>query len=178
VIRIDFLLVTVGTTGFDELVEAVDTVVGRFDVRDGLVQYGPGRHVPRSLPSERFVPSLDPYYEKATLVIAHGGAGTAFEVVGRGLPLVGVANDDRYDHHQDDVLGALSRARHLVWCRDLSRLEDAVAEAMAGDLVPLPREPCGIADRIDRHLAAVRPRRRLRLPWRLRPGRPRLDSPA
>ena len=166
--RIDFLLVTVGTTGFDELVEAVDDVVGRLDVRDGLIQYGPGRHVPRSLPSERFLPSLDPYYDKATLVIAHGGAGTAFEVVGRGLPLIGVANDDRYDHHQDDVLEALSAARHLVWCRDLSRLEEAVTEAMAGDLVPLPLEPCGIADHIDAHLAAAPSGRRLRLPWRWR----------
>jgi beta-1,4-N-acetylglucosaminyltransferase len=168
VTRIDFLLVTVGTTGFDELVEAVDDVVGRLDVRDGLIQFGPGRHVPRSLPSERFVPSLEPYYEKATLVIAHGGAGTALEVVGRGLPMVGVANDDRYDHHQEDVLRALSTARHLVWCRDLSRLEAAVAEAMAGDLVPLPAEPCGIAGHIDRHLATVPSGRRLRLPWRWR----------
>jgi UDP-N-acetylglucosamine transferase subunit ALG13 len=137
-------------------------------VRDGLIQYGPGRHVPRSLPSERFVPSLGPYYDKATLVIAHGGAGTAFEVVGRGLPMVGVANDDRYDHHQDDVLGALSTARHLVWCRDLTRLEEAIAEALAGDLVPLPREPCRIAEHIDRHLASVPASRRVRLLWRWR----------
>jgi UDP-N-acetylglucosamine transferase subunit ALG13 len=129
--------------------------------------------VPRSLPSERFVPSLEPYYEKATLVIAHGGAGTAFEVVGRGLPLVGVANDDRYDHHQDDVLGALSGARHLVWCRDLGRLEAAIAEALAGDLVPLPREPCRIAEHVDCHLARVPSGRRLRLPWRPLATRPR-----
>jgi UDP-N-acetylglucosamine transferase subunit ALG13 len=177
VTRIDFLLVTVGTTGFDELVQAVDAVVGRLDVRDGLIQYGPGRHVPRSLPSERFVPSLEPYYDQASLVVAHGGAGTAFEVVGRGLPLVGVANDDRYDHHQDDVLAALSQARHLVWCRDLERLEAAIAEAMAGDLVPLPREPCGIADVVDRHLATAPGARRVRLPWRLRATRPEPGPP-
>lgn len=162
---IDFLLVTVGTTGFDDLVAATDRLVEHFSVRDGLVQYGPGDVVPGRLPAERFVPSLDPYYDKATVVVAHGGAGTAFEVLARGLPLVGVANDDRYDDHQEDLLGALSAAGHAVWCRDLRALPDAVDHALTSDLVPIPHEPCTIAPMLDRHLDGLPTGRRVRWPW-------------
>lgn len=164
---IDFLLVTVGTTGFDDLVVATDALADHFEIRDGLVQFGPGEHVPNRLPAERFVPTLDPYYEKASLVIAHGGAGTAFEVLGRGLPLVGVANDDRYDNHQEDLLGALSHAGHAVWCRSLAELPAAVEAALTTDRVPLPSVPCTIGTEIDEHLRHL-PHRRVRWPWRSR----------
>jgi UDP-N-acetylglucosamine transferase subunit ALG13 len=163
---IDFMLVTTGTTGFDELVAAADRAASRLGVRDGLIQYGPGRLVPSALPAERFVPSLDPYYDKATVVVAHGGAGTALEVLGRGLPLVAAANGDRYDDHQRDLLVALSEAGHLVWCRDLDRLDDAVRAALAGPLRPLPPAPCTIALHVDRLLAGLPAGRRLRSPLR------------
>ena len=163
---IDFLLVTTGTTGFDDLVVAAEAVTTRLDVRDGLIQFGEGSRIPTGLPALRHVPALDPYYEKASVVVAHGGAGTAMEVLRRGLPLVAAANGDRYDGHQEDLLSALDAAGHLVWCRDLDRLDHAIVRALTVPLRPLPPERCSIPADVERILATLPARRRLRWPWR------------
>jgi uncharacterized protein YfaQ (DUF2300 family) len=90
------------------------------------------------------------------------------EVLGRGLPLVAAANGDRYDDHQEDLLSTLDAAGHLVWCRDLDRLDRAIVTALTTPLRPLPSVPCSIPAEIERILAALPTRRRLRMPWRRR----------
>jgi UDP-N-acetylglucosamine transferase subunit ALG13 len=100
----------------------------------GVMQIGHGQYIPNSWPYFRFAPSLDPYYEKATLVIAHGGLATTMEVLTRGVPLVSVSNPDRYDHHQDDLLSTMDKEGYLVWCRHLDQLAEAIETAQT---VPL-----------------------------------------
>jgi hypothetical protein len=39
-----------------------------------------------------------------------------------GKLLIGVSNPDRYDLHQNDLLGELERGGYLLWCRDLAAL--------------------------------------------------------
>ena len=94
---IDFILVTVGTTSFDDLVRAADAAAGELCPNDGLIQTGEGVAVPVHLPHRAFVPQLSDLVRKASVVVAHGGAATTFEVRRAGVPLVSVANGDRYD---------------------------------------------------------------------------------
>lgn len=138
-----FLFVTVGSTDFDGLVQAVDALVP--DLRtQGVMQIGHGRYVPINLLYFRFSPSLDPYYEQATLVIAHGGLATTMEVLSRGLPLVSVSNPDRYDDHQQDLLSALAGEGCLVWCRHLDQLQQAIETAQVLTLRDYERPKCEI----------------------------------
>ena len=125
------------------------------------MQVGEGEFVPRHLPHERFVPHLRKLYAKSSLVIAHGGAATTFEVLRAGVPLVSVANPDRYDDHQTDLLEALSEAGHLTWCRDLVDLEEAVDAALAGGATPLPDGTCSIGSEVVDYVTAISTRR----PW-------------
>jgi UDP-N-acetylglucosamine transferase subunit ALG13 len=90
------------------------------------MQIGHGQYTPVNMSYFRFAPSLAPYYEQASLVIAHGGLATTMEVLRRGLPLVSVSNPDRYDNHQDDLLSAMTEAGYLVWCRQLDDLKRAI----------------------------------------------------
>lgn len=129
------IFVTVGTTDFDRLVEAADRLAAASD-EEVVIQIGHGRYEPQHARWFRFAESLAPYYEQASLVIAHGGFGTVTEVLRCGLPLVGVSNPDRYDRHQDQILQAFEEAGHLVWCRDLVDLPAAVERARSAALVP------------------------------------------
>jgi UDP-N-acetylglucosamine transferase subunit ALG13 len=128
-----YMFVTVGSTDFDALVQAVDTLAPSLQIQ-GVMQIGHGQYVPVNLPYFRFAPSLAPYYEQASLVIAHGGLAITMEVLSRGLPLVSVSNPDRYDDHQQDLLATMAKDGYLVWCRQLDELKQAIETAQATPL--------------------------------------------
>jgi len=120
------IFVTVGTTEFDDLVRAMDELAPRLD-EEVVMQIGRGDYEPRHAAAYfRFAPSLDEYYEQASIVVAHGGLATAMEVLHRGGKLIGVPNPDRYDRHQEDLMSYLADKGHLFWCRDLSELASAL----------------------------------------------------
>lgn len=145
------IFVTVGTTEFDALVQAMDAwAAGREE--PVVMQIGHGTYVPRHAQHFRFAPTLGPYYEGADLVVAHGGLGTTMEVLHLGKPLVSVSNPDRYDRHQEELLEALDAAGNLLWCRDLARLSEAIAEARRRRFTPYVPPPCHIHEVIAAYL--------------------------
>ena len=127
------IFVTVGSTDFDALIQAVDTLAPSLHAT-GVMQIGHGQYIPVNWPYFRFAPSLSPYYEQASLVIAHGGLGITMEVLRRGLPLVSVSNPDRHDNHQEDLLSTMAEEGYLVWCRRLDELQQAIATAQTTPL--------------------------------------------
>lgn len=149
------IFVTVGTTDFDDLVRAVDALVPQLG-DEVVIQYGHGLYEPRNCEAFRFAPSLEPYYARADVVVSHGGLCTVMEVLRRGKKLVGVANPDRYDDHQSDILATMSGDGHMVWCRSLDGLADAVAEARDGTFAPYESPPSRIADVIAEYLRGLR----------------------
>jgi UDP-N-acetylglucosamine transferase subunit ALG13 len=155
-----FTFVTVGSTDFDPLIRAVDHLDVDLPVSDkasaGIMQIGHGQYIPVSWPYFRFAPSLDAYYDRATLVIAHGGLATTMEVLMRGVPLVSVSNPDRYDHHQDDLLSAMDREGYLVWCRRLDQLAEAVEAARTDPLKRYRPAKCEIHLVINEFLSSGR----------------------
>jgi UDP-N-acetylglucosamine transferase subunit ALG13 len=147
-----YLFVTVGSTDFDPLVQAVDCLMPTLGTPAGTMQVGHGRYLPVNLPFFRFAPSLEPYYAKASLVIAHGGLGITMEVLKRGIPLVSVSNEDRYDRHQEDLLQSMAEEGYLYWCRDVDQLAQAIADAQARPLRPYVTPECRIHLMIDEYL--------------------------
>jgi len=95
---------------------------------------------------------VDPYYDQARLVVAHGGLGTLIEVMQRGIKLIGLSNPDRFDRHQDDLLGALESRGHMIWCRRLEALPDALDRIDDQAFVPYTSPPCEIAAIIRQYL--------------------------
>jgi beta-1,4-N-acetylglucosaminyltransferase len=145
------IFVTVGTTDFDDLIRTMDELAPSLG-EEVVAQTGRGRYVPRNLTHFDLAPSLEPYYAQARLVVAHGGLGTAIEVLERGLKLIGISNPDRYDHHQDDILRTLSERGHLLWCRSLADLPAALAAAAQMRFTPYSAPPCRIAEVIRDYL--------------------------
>ena len=146
------IFVTVGTTDYDDLVQTMDAMAPSLE-EECVAQIGRGTYVPQNMTHFRFAPSLDPYYHRARIVVAHGGLGTMMEVLGRGMPLVGLSNPDRYDRHQDDLLGVLEARGHMIWCRDLADLKGALRAASDQEFAPYAKPDCHIAAIIRRYLA-------------------------
>ncbi|NOZ73697.1 MAG: hypothetical protein GXP38_17700 [Chloroflexi bacterium] len=126
---------TVGTTDFDPLVQAMDALAPTLD-ESVIFQIGQGSYEPRHGRWFRFVPSLEPYLEEASVVVAHGGFGTTVEVLQMGKPLVSVPNPDRYDRHQEEILRHFAAEGYLIACFDLADLPAAIARARSTPLRP------------------------------------------
>jgi UDP-N-acetylglucosamine transferase subunit ALG13 len=152
-----YVFVTVGSTDFDPLIEAVDNLAPSLQVQ-GTMQIGHGRYIPVNMPYFRFAPSLSPYYEQASLVIAHGGLATTMEVVERGLPLISVSNMDRYDNHQQDLLATMAEDGYLVWCRQLDALRQAIETAQTTPLRRYQPPECEIHVVINEFLRKIQGR--------------------
>ncbi len=148
------IFVTVGTTDFDALVEAMDRIAPSLG-EEVVAQIGRGRYEPVNLRWFRSAPSLEPYYRQADLIVSHGGLGTVVEVASMGKPLVALSNPDRYDRHQDDLLGYMERQGHLLWCRDLAQLEADVRRARATTFRPYVAPPTHVHEVIREYLARV-----------------------
>src|SRR5690349_7023737 len=97
------IFVATGTTGFDKLAHEMDRLAPGL-AEEVIIQIGSGRYVPRRALHFRLEPSLLPYFQRASLVVSHGGLGTCLEVLNAGKPLIALSNPDRYDKHQDDLL--------------------------------------------------------------------------
>ena len=119
------IFVTVGTTDFDSMAMRMDELAPGLN-EEVIIQTGRGVYTPQRAQHFRFAPALDDYYRRARLVVSHGGLGTLVEVLRLGKQLIGVSNPDRYDLHQNDLLGELAQGGFLLWCRDLASLEDDV----------------------------------------------------
>lgn len=120
------IFVTVGTTPFEGLVKAADALDKKENV---IIQKADGFYVPINHEFIEFTDQFASYLDRADIVVTHGGAGTLFDLVGRGMKVVGVANGERNDLHQEELLKVLEDAGHIIWCKDLNDLESCITAA-------------------------------------------------
>ncbi|XP_055586396.1 UDP-N-acetylglucosamine transferase subunit ALG13 homolog [Uranotaenia lowii] len=145
------ILVTVGTTQFDELIQTVTShnvvdVLRRFGCRKLTLQIGRGRNP--KLDKEVFGSDIEVKYfdlkasiaddiDSADLVISHAGAGSCIEVLGAAKPLVVVVNERLMDNHQSELAEALHQEGHLLYCTP-EFLSKTLAEGDFGKLKKFP----------------------------------------
>lgn len=133
------VLVTVGTTRFDALTRAVDSLefVQTLESKGYsrlILQIGSSEHPPSlicpgaagkdrgeyTLPQTgfrvewfRYTPSLNAIMKDCSLVISHAGAGSIFESLSAGIDLIAVPNADLMDNHQADLSSHLKQEGYL-----------------------------------------------------------------
>jgi UDP-N-acetylglucosamine transferase subunit ALG13 len=107
------IFVAIGTTDFDALIQTMDNL--SLDLPEKVVmQIGRSAYIPEHCEYFRLVPSLAPYYERASLVVSHGGLGIVTEVLGYGRPLVAVEDPNQPDRHQREILSVWEREGYLI----------------------------------------------------------------
>jgi len=149
------IFVTIGSTDFDALITKMDELAPSLD-EEVVMQVGLGKHVPEHAQFFRFAQSLDDYYARANLVVAHGGLGTIVEVLERRKKLVCVVNPATYDRHQEHLLGLFHAQNNLIWCKDLEQLAEAIQQARATTLSPYLPPECHIHQAITAYLSKPR----------------------
>eukprot|EP00005_Dracoamoeba_jomungandri_P000814 CAMPEP_0174251662 /NCGR_PEP_ID=MMETSP0439-20130205/1410_1 /TAXON_ID=0 /ORGANISM="Stereomyxa ramosa, Strain Chinc5" /LENGTH=172 /DNA_ID=CAMNT_0015332029 /DNA_START=13 /DNA_END=531 /DNA_ORIENTATION=+ len=128
------LLVTVGSTHFEELIQVVDTqnfleVVTQLGFTEVIIQYGSHAvYIPHKLKmllqetnkdiklvtfdrSSEFAEML----KTADLVISHAGSGTIFEALSFGRKVLVVVNERLMHNHQVEIADALQRRGYLYY---------------------------------------------------------------
>ncbi|KAG2158336.1 glycosyltransferase family 1 protein [Suillus bovinus] len=149
--------VTVGSTRFDALVEAVISESVLSTLRDSgydrlILQRGNSvidsseeligesctiqRHGV-DVEIWRFKPSIQVQCEQADLVISHAGSGTILDVLRLGKPLIVVPNPTLMDNHQEELASALQILGHLK-ATSIQDLASTIASFEPRNLVPFP----------------------------------------
>ncbi|MDF1539536.1 MAG: PssE/Cps14G family polysaccharide biosynthesis glycosyltransferase [Candidatus Thorarchaeota archaeon] len=124
------IFVTVGTAHYDPLIQKMDELVGSGTIEDKVIgQIGRGMYIPKNFRYFRFLNNLNTAYEKASVVVSTGGAGTTIECATRGLRLVVVENASLMEGHQAQLIQEMSNRGHLIWCKDLSTISSSIEEA-------------------------------------------------
>jgi len=145
------IFVTVGSTDFDALVARMDELAPQLGT-EVVMQIGLGQFVPKQAQYFRFAPSLNSYYDRAELVVGHGGLGTIVEALERGKRLVCVVNPTTYDRHQEDLLRLFEEQQYLLWCKSLEELDIAIDQAKRTCFARYQPPECRIHQVIDSFL--------------------------
>ena len=140
------ILVTVGTTHFDALVEAVDLWAGELQFDEPLLfQIGSGSYEPINGQFFRFKPSIDDELAAADLVVTHGGA-TVFSLFASKKRFVAVANTSLDGNHQERFLRFLAKRSSLVWTSQPGEIGERIRAAR--ELPPASLDAPSLSDNL------------------------------
>ena len=115
--------VTVGTTAFDDLVEAVDS--GPF-AKNALLQIAEGDYTPKHSNWFRFDESIQQFINEADVVVCHCGAGSVFGLLQAGVIPIVVPNLSRRDKHQAQLARWLDTNRYCIVAMTPDEVNDAL----------------------------------------------------
>lgn len=169
------IFVTVGTTQFNALINALSTeqmykTLLNMGCRKLTIQTGTG-DVPSdiydiyregiTLNTYETKSSIAKDIEEADLVISHAGAGSCMEILHEGKPLLVVVNDELADNHQLELAEKLCELKELFYCSP-RRLHEALLnfdESLISERKrPFPIKPLKFIDELDSLMGFV--------PWR------------
>ena len=145
------IFVTVGTTGFDDLVKHVDHIAVT-ETEEFIIQIGPGTYLPQNCQYFRYEPSLEAYYEHAEVIISHGGLATVSEVLVTGRSLVAVEDQSQPDRHQREILSAWEAEGYLLWCKTIESLTTCITAAKSISFTRYTLPSCDIPNVIQRYI--------------------------
>ncbi|KAI7834270.1 glycosyl transferase [Kickxella alabastrina] len=157
--------VTVGSTGFDQLIGVISTpaflrALSSRGFRRLVVQYGsssksfnPPSRVPETLglSIEHFDYTRWPqqYVDNADLIISHAGTGCILEALHAGKPTIVVPNHDLMDAHQAEIAEELAHGGYLL-VTEVELLHKVVEEGGFAGLAPYPHaDPRPIGEILD-----------------------------
>eukprot|EP00252_Welwitschia_mirabilis_P023088 TRINITY_DN6436_c0_g1_i1.p1 TRINITY_DN6436_c0_g1~~TRINITY_DN6436_c0_g1_i1.p1 ORF type:complete len:174 (-),score=29.34 TRINITY_DN6436_c0_g1_i1:52-573(-) len=160
------VFVTVGTTLFDSLVQAVDSAQCKAALisrgyTDIIIQLGRGTYFPKKSSVESkdlkvdyftFSPDIANFLKSADLVISHAGSGSIFETLRLGRPLIVVVNEALMDNHQSELAEELAEMTYLI-CARPETLAETILHMDLEKLSPYPpSDPAGVIQAINSFL--------------------------
>ncbi|CDH52473.1 glycosyltransferase family 1 protein [Lichtheimia corymbifera JMRC:FSU:9682] len=147
------VFVTVGSTGFDELVDVVTTgsflsALKSLGYSSAVIQYGSSEHVYTrnvnqllngGIKTEGYAykPSIEDDMKRASLIISHAGSGSMLQALRLHKRLIVVSNTSLMDNHQVELAQAMQQKNYCC-CSAPNELVDAVRDASTREMEPFP----------------------------------------
>lgn len=147
------IFVTVGHTRFDSLFKQIDEI--HRDDWHFISQMYDGTYTPKNGEHIAYTHEIGTYYENADVVITHAGAGTVYNLLEMGKPIIVVANSDRIDTHQEDLIRYVEDSRFAQVCRNLDDLEGLLSNVSTFVAEKYHSEPFAGADDISKALGLI-----------------------
>ena len=147
------ILVTLGTQKFqmDRLIQAVDKLAETVS-EEIFVQTGNSTYIPEHCSSKNFVDAQEfqNMIEECGVLITHSGVGTIMRGIRAGKPVVVVPRLAKYHEHVDDhqvqIAEAFAGKDCVIYCEDLTKLEEAVQTARTYSFSPYHAPKSNIED--------------------------------
>ncbi|WP_394242557.1 PssE/Cps14G family polysaccharide biosynthesis glycosyltransferase [Vibrio astriarenae] len=124
------ILVTVGTTAFDELIESIDKLFENdTDVKVVAQTSSSSSYTPKNIDYFEFSSSFQSYIDNADLIVTHAGAGSVYSMLENGKKLVVVPNLTRADNHQIELAKYVQDKNFAISCFDLTEIQTCIYKA-------------------------------------------------
>lgn len=108
------ILVTVGTTSFDLLVQRVDELASSLQDKNFIFQVGNGKYKVQNGRFFSFTDDIESFYKDADVVITHAGAGSIYRLLELRKKIIVAPNFERVDKHQSDISFYMEKNGHLL----------------------------------------------------------------
>lgn len=155
------VFVTVGTTHFDALIQAVvdegtlealrHKGYSKVTLQIGHGKFTPpeGQHQGVALSHFRLKPSVAEDFAAADFVVSHAGAGSCLEALQAGKPLVAVVNNTLMNNHQIELAEELANNGYCFFCYP-ETLQETIAKLDLSQLkLYSPGQPRLLAEYLD-----------------------------
>ncbi|MGS0692276.1 PssE/Cps14G family polysaccharide biosynthesis glycosyltransferase [Shewanella sp. 30m-9] len=131
------ILVTVGTTAFDELIEIIDeSFEGDNSVNIIAQTSSSSNYTPKNFDSFHFSDEFQSYVDSADLIVTHAGAGSVYSMLEISKKLVVVPNLTRADNHQLELANYVQDNNFAMSCFDLAEIKNCIKQATHINFAP------------------------------------------
>ncbi|KAF1807294.1 glycosyltransferase family 1 protein [Mucor lusitanicus] len=149
-----FLFVTVGSTGFDALIQQTTSSdflnsLSEVGIKKVVYQFGASEQVFANslqfyqgkvldLDGYKYKASIAEDMEQADIIISHAGAGTILQALRmENKKLIVVVNESLMDNHQHQLAQAMHSSNYAI-CSDISELTNTLKNINHIQLTPFP----------------------------------------
>ena len=132
------IFVTVGTTPFDSLIEYLD----KLEIEEEIILQisKDAKYIPKNKKYFEFIPNINEYYEKASLIITHAGAGSIYNLLEKNKKIIIVPNIERVDNHQLDITEYMKKENYALTCLEIDSLYAMIKDISGNVLKPYKKE--------------------------------------
>ncbi|MFT6926884.1 MAG: beta-1,4-N-acetylglucosaminyltransferase [Psychromonas sp.] len=121
------IFITVGTTEFDSLIKAVDTLfVNQSEYVFTAQISSSANYKPSNIDFFEFSSDIDRYVDEADFIITHAGAGSVYSMLEKGKKVIVVPNLSRIDHHQIELTNYVNKNNLAIACNKLDELPSLI----------------------------------------------------
>ena len=137
------ILITVGTTKFENLIEAIDNeefyyFFDNLNFDKMIIQKGKGEYIPNKFLNLKLenlkieiyeiLPNFEQIIKNSEYIISHGGAGIILESLKNKKKLFVAVNDTLMDNHQIELASSLEKDNYIYYIKDLNNLVDNIQQ--------------------------------------------------